>query len=351
MSVSVVDDGTELTIDCEYATDLFDRARITRMFGHFENMLRAAAADPSVRLSELPMLSEEERADLLTRWQGVREDSDHRPVPDRIAAIAAAHPDKVAVRFNTTDLSYTELMRRADALAAWLRARGVGREDIVAVAMHRGIDVIVAVGRRAARGRRLPDGRPGPSEARLEFILGDAGRADRADPDAVRRAAARRRPYDAVHGRRLGADQRRSAPGTISEDDLAYVLYTSGSTGKPKGVAIEHHALNTFVHWLGGILQPEDRILQHMSLIFDLADGVMLSALSTGCTLVVLPEERRGDPRAYTELLTTEHITFVAGPPAPPRPGSRPATTRTCDASCPAARRCRPSWPTGGAGP
>ncbi len=317
MSVSVVDDGTELTMDCEYSTDLFDRARITRMFGHFTHMLLAAAADPSLRVSELPMLSERERADLLTHWQGPSEEGDHRPVPDRIAAIAAARGDRIAVRSGAAEVTYAELMRRVDALAAWLRARGVGREDIVAIALHRGIDVVVAVVGVLRAGAAFLVVDPDHPKRRLEFILGDAearivlthtrflDRLPEGDGRPTLCMDAEQEPV---------ADAPPADP--ISEDDLAYVLYTSGSTGEPKGVAVEHHALNTFVDWMSGVLEPEDRVLQHMSLIFDLAEGEMLSALSRGCTLVVLPEERRGDPLAYAELMTAERITFLAGPPA-----------------------------------
>ena len=317
MSVSVLDDGTELTIDCEYATDLFDRARVTRMFGHFEHLLLAAAADPSLRVSELTMLSEDERADVLTHWQGAYEEPDDRPVPDRIAATAAERGDRIAVRSGTTDLTYAELMRRVDALAAWLKARDVGREDIVAIAMHRGIDVVVAVVGVLRAGAAFLVVDPDHPKRRLEFILGDAGaeivlthtRFLDGLPDGEGRTTL---CMDTGWEPPAGAP----APDPIAGEDLAYVLYTSGSTGEPKGVAVEHHALNTFVTWMSGVLEPDDRVLQHMSLIFDLAEGEMLSALSRGCTLVVLPEERRGDPEAYAELMRAERVSLLAGPPA-----------------------------------
>src|SRR5207302_7173188 len=102
------------------------------------------------------------------------------------------------------------------------------------------------------------------------------------------------------------------------EHSLAYVLYTSGSTGQPKGVLVEHHALTTFLLWLGGEFGfgPGERFAQHMALIFDFAIGEIFTAMATGATLVFVPEAERVDHAAFGKLLERERITYVGGPPA-----------------------------------
>lgn len=322
MSVSVLDDGTELSVDCEYATDLFDRTRIMRMFRHLEILLRAAADDPATRVGALPLLSETERDTILRRWQGPDEERDHRPVHERIADVAARHPDQPAVRMGATELTYAELMGRADALARYLAANGIGRESIVAVALHRGIDVAVALVGVLRAGAAFVVVDPDHPVRRLEFILKDTGATimltrsellDRLPVPGAWAPLCLDTDWPRITGHTGGPE-----PDRAGEDALAYVLYTSGSTGEPKGVGVEHHALNTFVHWMGGIFDFDtgDRILQHMSLIFDFAEGEMMTALSRGSTLVFLPEERRGDAEAFGEMLRAERITYVGGPPA-----------------------------------
>src|SRR5439155_13836453 len=102
------------------------------------------------------------------------------------------------------------------------------------------------------------------------------------------------------------------------ERSLAYVLYTSGSAGQPKGVLVEHHALTTLVLWHGGEFGfgPGDRFAQHMALHFDFAIGEIFTAMTTGATLVLVPEAERVDPAGFGELLERERITYLGGPPA-----------------------------------
>jgi amino acid adenylation domain-containing protein len=121
-----------------------------------------------------------------------------------------------------------------------------------------------------------------------------------------------------VEGEWLPADPDAPLEELADEHSLAYVLYTSGSTGQPKGVLVEHHALTTFILWLGGEFGfgPGDRFAQHMALIFDFAIGEIFAALRTGATLVFVSEEERTEPAAFGELLERERITYLGGLPA-----------------------------------
>ncbi|HET9894920.1 MAG TPA: amino acid adenylation domain-containing protein [Streptosporangiaceae bacterium] len=322
LSLSIIDDGGELSVSCEYSTDLFDRSRIRRMFGHLEVLLRAAAAAPAMRISEPCLLTPQERSAITGSWQGPAARRDHRPVHEQIAAVARRQPGHPAVRTGDAELSYGELMRRAGLLARFLRGQGIGREAIVAVALRRGIDVVVAMTGVLAAGAAFVVVDPDHPRKRLEFILKDTGAPvvlTRSELVGLLPAAGAWTPLcldtdwalieSAGHG---------PAPEPVDENALAYVLYTSGSTGEPKGVAVEHHALSTFLLWMGGVfdLGPADRILQHMSLIFDFAEGEMFTALTRGATLVFIDEDRRSDPDAFGELLIAENITYIGGPPA-----------------------------------
>src|SRR5262245_40472762 len=70
IAINMEEDDTLLRVIVEYATDLFDRARIERMVGHFERVLAAVAADPSLRVSQIPLLTDDELSQVLREWQG-----------------------------------------------------------------------------------------------------------------------------------------------------------------------------------------------------------------------------------------------------------------------------------------
>src|SRR5262249_19149133 len=135
----------ELSLDAEYSTELFDRWRVEQLLAHLERVLRAAAADPSTPLSRFPLLSASDSAELLSTGIGPLDPLRTEPIHRLVAERAAATPDAAAVVFEDTTLSYGELDRRARVLAGHLRRTlGVAHEELVAVALDRGIDAIVA---------------------------------------------------------------------------------------------------------------------------------------------------------------------------------------------------------------
>jgi len=323
VAINTYEGPSGLVFQCEYATDLFDRSRIERFFQQMELVIRAAIADDSLRVSELPLIGEAERRRMMDEWgRGPDAEQSRAPVHVQISERAASDPDGVAARLDGAELTYGDLERRAGLLARRLRELGVGREDVVAVALERGADLLVAfLGVLKAGGAfvMLDSGHP---HRRLRFLLEDTQAkavltssevAPRLpEPDGWVRLSAD------VEGEWLPADRDASLDELADEHSLAYVLYTSGSTGQPKGVLVEHHALTTFILWLGGEFGfgPGDRFAQHMALIFDFAIGEIFTAMATGATLAFVPEAVRVDPAAFGELLERERITYMGGPPA-----------------------------------
>ena len=132
----------------EHDTYLFDPATARRLTGHLEELLRALAADPGRRLSELPLVSAGERQQLLREW------AEPCPPPpgeeglgivERIAAQARRTPEAVAVAQGDRELTYRDLNDRAGRLAGSLRARGVGPEVTVAIQLPKSPEAIVAI--------------------------------------------------------------------------------------------------------------------------------------------------------------------------------------------------------------
>ena len=329
LSLDVVDEGERLRCDWEYNTDLYTDATIGRMADHFERLLGGAVADPRLRLSTLPLLSEAERTDVLTRDNTVSvQVGPGECVHQLFEEHVRATPDAVAVVDGEDRVSYRELDRRAGIVAARLRALGVGPEVRVGLCAPRCADSVAAVlGVLKAGGAYVPLDPANPVD-RLRFILTDAsvkllltrhdiagtvpGLTDGMTVGWFDDWLAEAEAEDGTGAASAAADPA-DAPQPVS-DNLAFLVYTSGSTGRAKGAMLTHGALmSAYRSWervyeLGTVVR---RHLQAANIAFDVFTGDMVRALCSGGTLVLCHRETLLDPARLYELLQRERVDFA----------------------------------------
>lgn len=307
---NAIDD--RITLWWEYNADLFEPETIERMVGHFVNILRAIADNPAIRVNDLPLLSNSEKAQLKGWQQGESLPTPTWTIPERIAHFAHHTPDALAISSPFGVWSYRELDERANAIAHALRAKGVGRESIVAVLMERSPALIATwLGLLKAGGAYLPLDPAYPDE-RLAWMVEDS------------RASVVMTTIPLLH--RLSfcgtptlmweevAEQRRTdAPATTIEPrQSAYVIYTSGSTGKPKGVTTEHAGIMNLIMWHQNTFKVKatDRASHIAGVAFDGSAWDVWSNLTVGASLHQPPNEYRTDPTALQAWIMREHITI-----------------------------------------
>ncbi|WP_159056430.1 AMP-binding protein, partial [Streptomyces sp. DSM 15324] len=239
----------------------------------------------------------------------------------------AATPDAPAACFGQVTLSYGELNRRANRLAHALIRRGIGPESIVALALERSFDQVVAVLAVLKAGAAHLPLDPGLPRARIGFMLGDArpavllttGRTHASMPDDDPTPVL---VLDDPHTLALtGAcphtdpgPQERTGP--LTHAHPAYVIYTSGSTGRPKAVQMTGLGVANMLRWhhrqLGG--GPGTRTAQFTALSFDVSVQETLSALLFGKTLLIPDEDTRRDPHLFATWLQQHHVNEVFAP-------------------------------------
>src|SRR5438874_2721208 len=175
LTLEIKEAADGISISFEYAKDLFAIDTIERMLTHYQNVLAAIVSDPAQRVDNLPLLSEEEQHQLLVEWNdnGV-ETPQQTCVHNLFEAQVARTPDAVAAEFEGARVTYAELNARANQLAHYLRAQGVGQETLVGVSVPRSLEMLVAIlGVLKAGGGYVPLDPKYPRE-RLQFMIEDA---------------------------------------------------------------------------------------------------------------------------------------------------------------------------------
>lgn len=312
LTLEIYDQGTALNCELEYNTALFKKQTVARMAGHFLNLLQALADAPHTRIRNLSILSDAERAALTGLSSPHPLDLDTE-VYTLFARRAAAHPDKPAIVMEGRVLTFAQLERRANDIAAALAERGIKRGDTVALCLHRSFDLVAGIlGIWKAGAAYLPIDPEYPAD-RIKFILSDSGAAALlTDGWTGRDFAGAVLHTGAVPG---GAAPVQTPKGT--PQDIAYVIYTSGSTGQPKGVALTRGALINLYESTKPVIGylPEDVCVAITTVAFDIFIADTLLPLFFGCTVALSTEEELRQPHLLARLITAQKADFIQATP------------------------------------
>ena len=321
LTVYLTDRPTGVDGFIEYNTDLYNRSTLVRMIDHYNRVLETVIAAPEVRLSELSLLSDEERRQVLVDWNATRAEFPDSTLHGWIERRVRETPDAVAVELEESKLTYAELDARANRLARHLRGLGVGPETLVGLSMERSFDMLAGVlAVLKAGGAYVPIDPEYPKE-RLTHMLEDSrvpvlltqerlierlpesgARVVAVDRDAAAIAAESGEPFDG------GADP----------SNIAYVIYTSGSTGRPKGVQIPHSAVVNFLNSMSKKpgLTRADTLLAVTTLSFDIAGLELYLPLVCGARLLLVSRETTQAGEKLREVLETKGVTAMQATPA-----------------------------------
>jgi amino acid adenylation domain-containing protein len=306
-----------------YSTDLFEPGTVERMLDHLARVLEQVAADADVRLSQLELLGEAERALVLEEWN--RTEAEYpadRCIHEFFEAQAERTPDAVAIDFQGETLSYGALNEWANRLAHHLAGLGVGPETRVGICLERGPEMVVSVlAVLKAGGAFVPLDPAYPAE-RLAFVLADAAVPVLVTQESLRAALPAGDGVAVVSvdgdGARIAAESAENPERGVSPDIVAYVIYTSGSTGTPKGVMVPHGGVPNLAYAQArrfGI-DGTSRVLQFASFSFDAAVAEVFDALLSGATLVMASREELLPGAGLLETLRRGRVTVATLPPS-----------------------------------
>jgi amino acid adenylation domain-containing protein len=315
------DGGVGITM--EWDTALYDGETVRRLVGHLRAVLSAVAQDPSLRVEDVPMLSQDGVERLLATAVAEPAALPAATLHGGFLAQVARTPDAVAVRDERSTLTYAELDCRSAAIARGLATAGVGPDVPVGVLLDRSADLVAAVlGILRAGGAYLPIDPEAPL-ARVGTLLTGArapvcllpAEADPTEVDvpAARVAAARAGCHAVDIASLLRADPRTGELPQVGPDHLCAIYFTSGSTGVPKGVASTHRG------WVSQMdnmqrcyrLEPDETVLLKTPLGFDDVAREIFWPLMRGGRIAVLPPGLHRDPRALVAAAAAYEVVWL----------------------------------------
>ncbi|MFC9757996.1 non-ribosomal peptide synthase/polyketide synthase [Streptomyces sp. NPDC056921] len=308
--------------EVQYAAALFDEETVQGLAARLLQVLDQAVGDPDRPLSALDVLLPGEQRRLLEEWNATRTERREATLADLFERAVRATPDAVAVKADGVDLTYRELNARANRLAHLLIGAGLGPESVVALALPRSPDLIVAAHAVVKAGAAYTPVDPEDPAERIARICEDAAVALAITTNGHRHVLPAELPTVLLDdpgtatalARRPDTDPTdRDRTGPLLPDHPAYVMFTSGSTGRPKGVVVSQRSVVNHLRWLQDTyrLTPEDRVLQKTPIGFTVSVWELFWPLQTGaCTVVAEPDGHR-DPGYLTGMFTTHGITTV----------------------------------------
>lgn len=323
ISVQNLEDGKKIKFDMEYCTKLFKRETVERLVKHFINIFDIVTKNPEILIKDINMMSEDEQKLVISWFNNTSFEYPKNTVIHKLLEEnSIKNPDGIAVEIGNQKMTYAELNRRSDCIAQMLKDRGINKEAIVAISMHRTLELMVGImGILKAGAAYLPMDPINP-EGRIKYMLQDSGAkivltlseyCDRLEnlQTGVEIINLEDQKLYMYEGEKLNV--------SVEPSETAYVIYTSGSTGKPKGVIVEHHSLMNFLFCINNTFDTsiceKDRALSLTSISFDVSVCELFLPLAFGATLVLFEEHMVSDIGSLCKTIIDKEISFAYIPP------------------------------------
>ena len=304
------------TINIEYCTDLFKKNTIEKLFENYMNVINTIMENNNIKISDISIISESERNKILYDFNDTTTNYPrNKTVIELFEEQVEKTPNKIALVFEDTKLTYRELNEKATQLANSIKKHNVVKEDVIAILLDKSLEMIIAILAILKNGCvYLPIDIGYPKE-RKEYILKDS--------DAKLLLTSRELNVESeLLMKILYIDLDTESIYTIEEkqnteylgdaSDLAYIMYTSGSTGKPKGVMIENRSIVRLVKNTNYIeFRQDDKILQTGSIVFDACTLEIWGALLNGLELYIIKKEELLDASLLHTYILKNNISVL----------------------------------------
>ncbi len=295
-----------------FPAGMYTDADIARMHGHIVRLAGAVLADRAVKIADLDIITDAERAEIMETYN--RTDADFPRDTTVVALFNAAarrHAERPAVAGSDGSMTYRELNARANQVARRLVPLGAGRDAIVAIMLDQRAAMVPGILGILKSGAAYLPIDPAYPAARIQQILRESNAIALLSTGALCGKAGFAGPVIDLTDPGTFTGDDTDLPVTTAPADLAYVIYTSGSTGKPKGAMLEHrNLLNNVMDCLREFaLTENDRTTKFAGFAFDVSIDELFPTLLAGAALHIVPADIRMDPEQVRQFFVTHGIT------------------------------------------
>ena len=315
---------TQVQLALEYNSAELSSEQIALIGDYYLRTFEAIAADPHAAHEFHSPLSTSETEKLLVQLNDTEKDYSLPAdgcVHQIFEASAERFPQTPAIVFDDQSISYSELNRRANQLAHYLRSLGVGPDVPVGICLDRSPDLMIgALGVLKAGGAYVPLD-PSYPKGRLIYMLQDAKVRVVLTHDQFAREVEIDINMPGVQivsidseAENIARECQGNVESGVSPDNLTYIIYTSGSTGQPKGIGLTHRCLANLIEWHHDVHMRKARTLQFASFSFDASFHEMFSTWRSGGTLYLVPEPLRLDVPWLARYVAEQSIEKVTLP-------------------------------------
>ncbi|MCP4157092.1 MAG: amino acid adenylation domain-containing protein, partial [bacterium] len=316
-----------IEMEMSYDNGQFEKEDIDRLMKHFITMLEEQVSKPEEGVNAIDIISPEEKKRISRFNETTVEYPKNETIHQLFRRQAEKTPEKIAAigmnEKKQTTLTYRQLNKRTDEVAAVLRKKGVNTGTIVGIMVPRSLEMLVCIlGIWKAGAAYLPLDHAYPQD-RIDYILRDSAAHHLiADQSLGKEIKYEKEIIDIKEIKTLKApapaDLHAESAAPDPADTLAYVIYTSGTTGKPKGVAVNHGPIVNRMNWMQEKygMNGKDVLLMKTAITFDVSLCELTSWIPGGATVCLLPEGEEKNPASIAETIENNNVTIAEFVPA-----------------------------------
>lgn len=314
MTFSMWENGDIIEGEIEYNTELFRHETIIRIKENLLSLIENLLNNSDIEIGSLHMISEKEKSLISEVNRTETEYSKDSTIIRLFEESAALHPDKTAIVFGDTKLTYSEINEKATRLASVIKSHNIGHGDFVGIHLRRSPEQIISLLALFKSGAAYVPLNLTDPQNRILSILKAADIKSvitSARNELELPAGCQRLNIERLTNQKINGDNALERT-VFGPDDPAYIIFTSGTTGTPKGVLVNHKSVINLIEWVNKTfsITTTDKLLWTTNLSFDLSVYDIFGILAAGGTIRIISDEDRLDPRRQYDILLNEGITF-----------------------------------------